>query len=81
MPFLKDDSLVLELRSITNLAEAANVSTPTVIRLARKLGFGGFPSLHNAIREELAERIKKPLAKLKVQASASPEDHLVNGFA
>ena len=81
VPFLKDDSLVLELRSITNLAEAANVSTPTVIRLARKLGFGGFPSLHNAIREELAERIKKPLAKLKVQASASPEDHLVNGFA
>ena len=39
VPFLKSDSLVIELQSITKLADAAEVSTPTVIRLARKLGF------------------------------------------
>jgi DNA-binding MurR/RpiR family transcriptional regulator len=49
IPFLKNDSLVIELQSITKLADAAEVSTPTVIRLARKLGFDGFPDLQSAI--------------------------------
>ena len=31
------------LGSITRLAEAANVSSPTVARMVQKLGFSGFP--------------------------------------
>ncbi|MDB2490613.1 MAG: MurR/RpiR family transcriptional regulator [Paracoccus sp. (in: a-proteobacteria)] len=81
IPFLKDDSLVIELQSITKLAEAAEVSTPTVIRLARKLGFDGFPALQGAIRAELAERIKQPLAKLEAPMVESGADHLINRFA
>lgn len=81
IPFLRDDSLVIELQSITKLAEAADVSTPTVIRLARKLGFDGFPGLQGAIRAELAERIKQPLAKLDAQVTVAGGDHLVNRFA
>ncbi|MGJ8543854.1 MAG: MurR/RpiR family transcriptional regulator [Sulfitobacter sp.] len=81
VPFLKDDSLAIELQSITKLAEAANVSTPTVIRLARKLGFDGFPTLQNAIRAELAERIKLPLAKLEAQTPDARETHIVSNFA
>lgn len=81
VPFLRDDSLVIELLSITKLAETAGVSTPTVIRLARKLGFEGFPGLQNAIRSELAERIKQPLAKLEAQISEDQENHIVNQFA
>ncbi len=81
VPFLKDDSLVIELQSITKLAKAAEVSTPTVIRLARKLGFKGFPSLQSAIRAELAERIKQPLAKLKVGVAPQHQDHILNKFA
>lgn len=81
VPFLQDDSLVIELQSITKLASAANVSTPTVIRLARKLGFDGFPDLQNTIRSELAERIKNPLAKLKAQVPDESKDHVVASFA
>lgn len=81
VPFLQDDSLVIELQSITKLADAASVSTPTVIRLARKLGFDGFPDLQNAIRSELAERIKQPLAKLEAQLPSAHQDHIVTSFA
>lgn len=81
IPFLRDDSLAIELQSITKLAEAAEVSTPTIIRLARKLGFDGFPDLQNAIRSELAERIKQPLAKLEAQTANIDDDHIINQFA
>ena len=81
IPFLRDDSLVIELQSITKLASAAEVSTPTIIRLARKLGFDGFPALQSAIRAELAERIKQPLAKLEAQPPGDRDDHIVNQFA
>lgn len=81
VPFLRDESLVIELQSITKLADAAEVSTPTVIRLARKLGFDGFPDLQNAIRSELAERIKQPLAKLEALTPENRDDHIVNRFA
>lgn len=81
VPFLQDDSLVIELQSITKLAKAADVSTPTVIRLARKLGFDGFPDLQSAIRQELGERIKHPLAKLQAHAPSDYQEHIVNVFA
>ena len=81
VPFLQDESLVIEFQSITKLADAADVSTPTIIRLARKLGFDGFPTLQKAIRDEVAERIKQPLAKLEAQVPAGRDDHLVHGFA
>ncbi len=80
VPYIKDDSLAIELKSITKLAEAADVSTPTVIRFARKLGFDGFPDMQNAIRTELAERIKQPLAKFETKLGAEHERHVVNRF-
>lgn len=57
------DYPVAGLRSVTRLAEAARVSTPTVIRLARKLGFEGFPDMQDALREEAAAQIKRPILK------------------
>ncbi len=81
VPLLKDESLALELQSVTKIAEAAEVSTPTVIRLARKLGFQGFPDLQHALRAELAERIKRPLAKLEAKVAPDVDDHIVSKFA
>jgi DNA-binding MurR/RpiR family transcriptional regulator len=78
---LLDDSLVGGLQSITKLADSADVSTPTIIRLARKLGFEGFPDFQNAIREEIAARMKEPLAKLEPPKSADHSDHIVSRFA
>jgi DNA-binding MurR/RpiR family transcriptional regulator len=77
---LMDDSLVSGLQSITRLAENAEVSTPTIIRLARKLGFDGFTDLQNAIREEIGARMKQPLAKLDTAAHDAPHDHIVSRF-
>jgi len=57
------DYPVAGLQSITRLAEAGGVSTPTVIRLARKLGFDGYPELQDALREEASARIKQPILK------------------
>ena len=57
------DYPVAGLQSVTRLSEAAEVSTPTVIRLARKLGFEGFTDMQEALREEAAAQIKRPLLK------------------
>lgn len=78
---LLDESLVAGLQSITKLAEDAGVSTPTVMRLARKLGFSGFPDFQSAIRDEIAARMKEPLAKLDPPSSAEREDHIISRFA
>lgn len=78
---LLDASLVTGLQSITKLANQAQVSTPTVIRLARKLGFDGYPELQDAIREEVSARIQQPLAKLKDSQKTNNEDHIINRYA
>lgn len=57
------DYPVAGLRSVTKIANAADVSTPTVIRLARKLGFDGFPELQAALRDEVSAQIKQPIRK------------------
>lgn len=45
------------LGSITELAELAGVSTPTVARMVQKIGFSGYPEFQVALRHELAEII------------------------
>lgn len=78
---LLDASLVTGLQSITRLAESAQVSSPTIIRLARKLGFDGFPDLQDAMREEVSARMKQPLAKLDAANRTDASDHIVSRFA
>lgn len=78
---LLDSSLVVGLQSITKVADEAEVSSPTVIRLARKLGFDGFPDLQDHIRAEFAARVQQPLAKLESWQVNSNSDHIVNRFS
>ncbi|MEO1745801.1 MAG: MurR/RpiR family transcriptional regulator [Pseudomonadota bacterium] len=68
------------LGTITALAEAADVSTPTVARLVQKLGFAGFPSFQQALRSELDETISSPLAKRDKWVDDAPHAHLLNRF-
>ncbi len=60
---LLSDYPVAGLQSITRLAEAAGVSTPTVVRLARKLGFEGFSEFQDTLREEASAQFKQPMLK------------------
>ncbi len=72
---------VCGLGSITTLAEASGVSTPTVVRMARKLGFTGFPELQAALRAELEATISNPIAKHEQWSRNAPDTHILNRFA
>jgi DNA-binding MurR/RpiR family transcriptional regulator len=69
------------LQSITRIAEAAGVSTPSVIRLARKLGFDGFAELQAVMREEASEQFKTPIRKREGWGDAQPGSAAFKAFA
>lgn len=68
------------LVSITALAQAAGVSTPSVVRMTRKLGFKGFGAFQDALRAEISARVSGPIAK-RARWPAASEGHLVHRFA
>ncbi len=78
---LLDNYPMLGIESITAVAESAGVSTPTVVRMAKKLGFGGFPELQAALRGELQATISNPIAKHDLWAETPLEGHLLSRFA
>lgn len=58
---LTGPSPVVALGSIHQLAKQANVSAPTVLRFAVKLGYSGFPEFQNAWLNELELKLSSPL--------------------
>ncbi|NDR56173.1 MurR/RpiR family transcriptional regulator [Pseudoruegeria sp. M32A2M] len=78
---LLQDYPMAGLQSVTKFALAAGVSTPTVIRMARKLGFDGFPHLQEALRDEVAAQIKKPISKHEDWQAQDADRHPLNRFA
>jgi DNA-binding MurR/RpiR family transcriptional regulator len=69
------------LASITEFAREACVSTPSVLRLAKKLGFSGFPAFQERLRAELSARLQNPIAKHDRWSAAAPDTHILNRFA
>lgn len=69
------------LGSITVIAEASKVSTPTVVRMSKKLGFKGFPELQAALRAEVEATISNPISKHDRWAESAPDTHILNRFA
>jgi DNA-binding MurR/RpiR family transcriptional regulator len=78
---LMQDYPVGGLQSITKIADAAGVSTPTVIRLARKLGFDGFPELQAAMRDEASAQFKTPIRKREGWGNTKPGSAAFKAFA
>jgi DNA-binding MurR/RpiR family transcriptional regulator len=72
---------VLGLDSITAVASASGVSTPTVVRMAKKLGYRGFPEMQAALRAELEATISNPIAKHDRWTGDGPDTHMLNRFA
>lgn len=72
---------VAGLSSITELARTANVSTPTVLRTAKKLGFSGFPDFQATLKKELAAQLSTPIVKHDRWAAGAPAAHILNQFA
>ncbi len=69
------------LGTITTVAQAADVSTPTVARMVQKLGYKGFAEFQAALRHELEAKITGPIAKYDTWAADAPEGHILNRFA
>lgn len=61
------------LTTITDLAQAAAVSPPTVVRFVSRLGFTGFPAFQRALVHELHEEFGSPLKQYPQKAAPSPE--------
>ena len=72
---------VAALGSITQLARAAMVSTPTVVRLVQKMGFKGYPVFQAALRGEVEAMLVTPLTKHDHLAGSVPDGHILNRFA
>jgi DNA-binding MurR/RpiR family transcriptional regulator len=69
------------LASITEFARGAGVSTPSVLRLAKKLGYAGFPAFQEKLRSELAAQLQNPIAKHDRWSADAPDTHILNRFA
>ncbi len=65
------------LGSITTLARAADVSSPTIVRLVQKLGFRGWTEYQAALRIEVEELLVAPLGPGPRDAG----NHPLQGFA
>jgi DNA-binding MurR/RpiR family transcriptional regulator len=72
---------VAGLSSITEFAKAAKVSTPTALRLAKKLGFSGFPAFQAVLRGEVSAQLQDPIARHQRWSRDAPDAHVLNRFA
>lgn len=60
------------LGTVAMLASEAATSTATVVRLAQKLGYAGFPELQETLRQELAASRSGPLERLDSAVAPGP---------
>ncbi|MGO4103328.1 MurR/RpiR family transcriptional regulator [Leifsonia sp. YAF41] len=73
------DYPVAGLEPVHRLAERANVSAPTVLRLISKLGIGSYPQMQKLLRGEISARTSSPLEMYGERTAASetgPESSL-----
>ncbi|MEO3779803.1 MurR/RpiR family transcriptional regulator [Micromonospora sp. B11E3] len=60
------------LTTVADLAKAAGVSAPTVVRFVTRLGFAGFPAFQRALVHELHGELGSPLKQYAEKTHASP---------
>jgi DNA-binding MurR/RpiR family transcriptional regulator len=71
---------VAALGSITALAKAGGVSSPTVVRLVQKLGYKGYSDFQRALRGQVEAMLVSPLVK-QSRAGGAMEGHMLTRFA
>lgn len=65
---------VAGLGTVASLADVAETSGPTVLRLVTRLGFDGFPAFQQALLRDLADRSSSPLAQLESTGERDDDD-------
>lgn len=73
---LLSDFPIAGVQAVAQLAEQAEVSGPTVLRLAKRLGFEGFPEFREAMWREMHARVVSPLS-LYPEPDTSDDSHVI----
>lgn len=70
---------VAGLEPVARLADRANVSAPTVLRMLARVGIQSYPQMQELLREEISERTTSPIDQYETRASerAVPEGHTI----
>jgi DNA-binding MurR/RpiR family transcriptional regulator len=64
------------LESLPQLAEAASVTGPTVLRFVRKIGYDGYPEFQRALRTEVQARMEGMLSLYDRRSATQTDDPL-----
>lgn len=62
------------LGPMSRLAEHAGVSDPTIVRLVKKLGFGGYAQFQEALLSDMDARLRSPSTLLQPRAQVPRDD-------
>ena len=68
------DPTLLAFGTVSELAERLDVSGPSVVRFARKLGFDGYTDLQANVRREVSHALARPSQRMRAAGSASIQD-------
>lgn len=68
------------LNTVAHLAAAADVSNPTVVRFASKLGYEGYPEFQAALLSEVQERMSSPLSMLDTRKPSLEQENFYQYF-
>ncbi|MFD9901494.1 MurR/RpiR family transcriptional regulator [Mesorhizobium sp. NPDC059025] len=68
------------LGSASNLARRAGVSDPTVVRLAVKLGYEGYPDFQAKLLAEVEARLHSPLLMMEAKRPSGSEDNPILAY-
>lgn len=74
------DYPTLGLGTAGNLAKKAGVSDATVVRLAVKLGFDGFPDLQRRLLAEVEARLHSPLLMMETKRPLGGEANIAESY-
>jgi DNA-binding MurR/RpiR family transcriptional regulator len=76
--YLLADYPMAGLVSITELSSSSDVSTPTVMRTLKRIGYTSFISFQKALKKELSNTLADPIAKHNRWATGAPPEHILN---
>ena len=62
------------LGPMARLAEHAGVSDPTIVRLVKKLGFGGYAEFQDALLSDMDHRLRSPRTLLQPRVQQNKDD-------
>lgn len=62
------------LGPMARLAEHAGVSDPTIVRLVKKLGFGGYAEFQDALLSDMDHRLRSPRTLLQPRSNLNQDD-------